>query len=45
MLSENARKVYDYLVEVDGKNVTSTDIADALNLGRKTVDAIVTSAF
>lgn len=45
MLSENARKVYDYLYELDGRNVTSTDIAEALNLGRKTVDAIVTSAF
>ena len=45
MLSENARKIYDYLVEMDGSNVTSSDIADALNLGRKTVDATVTSAF
>ena len=44
-LSENSRKVYDYVKSIDGANVTAADIADATGLGVKQVNGIVTSAF
>ena len=44
-LSENSRKVFDYVKEINGANVTAADIASALELTDKQVNGIVTSAF
>ena len=44
-LSENSRKVFDYVKENDGKQFTAADIADALGLEVKSVNGIVTAAF
>lgn len=44
-LSENSRKVFDYVKENDGKQFTAADIADALGLDVKSVNGIVTAAF
>lgn len=39
------RKVFDYLKELDGKNVIAATIAEDLGLDVKQVNGIVTSAF
>lgn len=44
-LSENSRKVFDYVKGVNGADVTAQDIADATGLGVRQVNGIVTSAF
>ena len=43
-MSENARKVLDFLKANDGEDITAQDIADALELAKRSVDGIVTSA-
>ena len=43
-MSENSRKVLNYLKEINGANVTSADVADALGLEKRQVDGIFTSA-
>ena len=43
-MKENSVKVLNYLKEVNGSNVTSADVADALGLEKKQVDGIFTSA-
>lgn len=45
MLKENSRKVFDYVKANDGDNFTAEDIANALDLGVRSVNGIVTSAF
>lgn len=42
-MTENTRKVFDYLKTIGDNNVTSADIAEALNIPKKSVDGIVTS--
>jgi DNA-binding MarR family transcriptional regulator len=42
-MSEKTVKVLNYLKEIDGENVTAADIADALDMEKKSVDGIVTS--
>ena len=42
-MSEKTVKVLNYLKEIDGSNVTAADIADALDMEKKSVDGIVTS--
>lgn len=42
MISENSKAVIDYLRTVNDKNVTSADVAEALNLPKKTVDGCFT---
>lgn len=42
-MTENTRKVFDYLKTIGDANVTSTDIAEALDIPKKSVDGIVTS--
>lgn len=42
-MSEKTQAVLAYLKEIDGENVTSADIAEALNYEKKSVDGIVTS--
>lgn len=44
-MSENSRKVYDYVKSVDGQNVTAADIAEATGLEIRSVNGVVTSAF
>lgn len=42
-LSENSIKVVNYLKDVHGKNVTSADVAEALDLGKSTVNGVFTA--
>lgn len=44
-MSENSRKVFDYMVSIGDKNVTANDIATALGLSPKSVNGIITQAF
>ena len=44
-LSENSRKVFDYVKENDGEKMTAADIARETGLGIKTVNGVVTAAF
>lgn len=43
-MKENSRKVLDYLKSVNGQNVTSADVAEALGFEKRSVDGIFTSA-
>lgn len=43
-MKENTRKVFDYLKENDGKDLTAADVADTLGLEKRQVDGIFTSA-
>ena len=43
-MKENSKKVLNYLKEVNGQDVTSADVADALGLEKRSVDGIFTSA-
>ena len=43
-MKENSRKVFDYLKQINGANVTAEDVAKALGLDKKSVDGIFTSA-
>ena len=42
-MSEKTASVLEYLKGINGANVTSADIADALGMEKKSVDGIVTS--
>jgi len=42
-MKENSVKVLNYLKEVAGQNVTSNDVAAALELDRRTVDGCFTA--
>ena len=42
-VSEKSLVVLNYLKDNAGQKMTSADIADALNMGKKTVDGVVTS--
>ena len=44
-MTENSRKVFDYVKSIGDKDVTANDIADALGLTSRQVNGIVTSAF
>ena len=43
-MKENSKKVLNYLKEVNGKQVTAADVAEALGLEKRSVDGIFTSA-
>ena len=43
-MKENSKKVLEYLKKVNGQDVTSGDVADALGLEKRQVDGIFTSA-
>lgn len=45
VLKENSRKVFDYVKNVNGENITAADIATATGLEVRQVNGIVTSAF
>ena len=42
-MSENTKKILMYLRENDGADLTSADIAEALDIPKKSVDGAVTS--
>ena len=42
-MSEKTQKVLNYLKEIGDTNVTSADIAEALDMEKRSVDGIVTS--
>lgn len=44
MMKENSKKVFSYLKEVNGAEVTAADVAEALGLEKRQVDGIFTSA-
>ena len=44
MMSENSAKVLNYLKGKNGVDLTSEDVAEALDLSKRTVDGIFTSA-
>lgn len=44
-MTENSRKVFDYVKSIGDTDVTANDIADALGLTSRQVNGIVTSAF
>lgn len=43
-MSDNSKKIFNYLKEINGEQVTAADVATALNLPKKTVDGAFTSA-
>lgn len=43
-MKENSKNVLNYLKSVNGQNVTSADVAEALGLEKRQVDGIFTSA-
>jgi hypothetical protein len=43
-MKENSKKVLNYLKEINGENVTAADVASALDLEKRSVDGIFTSA-
>jgi len=43
-MKENSKKVLEYLKKVNGQDVTSGDVAEALGLEKRQVDGIFTSA-
>ena len=45
MLKENSLKVFNYVKENDGKNMTAADIAEGTGLEVRQVNGIATSAF
>lgn len=42
-MTENSRKVLDYLKQVNGADVTAQDVASALGLEKRSVDGIFTA--
>jgi len=44
-LKPNSKKVFNYVKEHDGENMTAADIAEGTGLEVKSVNGIVTSAF
>lgn len=42
-MSENSRKVFEYLKSVKGKDVTSADVAEALGMEKRSVDGTFTA--
>lgn len=43
-ISENSRKVLEYLKSINGADVTSADVAKQLGMEKRTVDGCFTSA-
>ena len=43
-MSENSKKIFEYLQGIGDENVTAADVAAALDLPKKTVDGAFTSA-
>ena len=45
MLKDNSKLVFNFVKQHDGEDFTAQDIADAINLGVRQVNGIITSAF
>lgn len=45
VMKENTRKVFDFLKAHNNEDLTAADVADALELEKRQVDGIFTSAF
>ena len=43
-MSENSRKVFEYLKKMNGTDLTSADVAEALGLQKRQVDGSFTTA-
>lgn len=43
-MSENSKKVLNYLKEIHGAEVTAADVAEVLSMEKRSVDGIFTSA-
>jgi hypothetical protein len=43
-MKENSKKVLNYLKSINGAQVTAQDVADALDIPKRSVDGIFTSA-
>jgi hypothetical protein len=43
-MSENSKKIFEYLKSINGANVTAADVATTLGLEKRTVDGAFTSA-
>ena len=43
-MSENSKKVLNYMKEINGADVTAADVAAALGLEKRQIDGIFTSA-
>ena len=43
-MMENSKKVLNYLMGINGADVTAADVAEALGLEKRSVDGIFTSA-
>ena len=43
-MKENSKSVLNYLMEINGENVTAADVAATLGLEKRSVDGIFTSA-
>lgn len=43
-MKENSKKVFNYLKQINGTDVTAADVAEALGLEKRSVDGIFTSA-
>ncbi len=45
MLKDNSKLVFNFVKQHDGEDFTAQDIADAIGLGVRQVNGIITSAF
>ena len=43
-MSENSKRILNYLKEVNGQNVTAADVAEALDLKKSSVEGSFTAA-
>lgn len=43
-MKPNSKKVWEYLKEINGENVTAADVAAELGMEKRSVDGIFTSA-
>lgn len=42
-LKENSKKVFNYVKEMDGKNITAADVAEAIGLTTSSVNGSITA--
>ena len=42
-MTENSKKVFDYVKSMEGKDITAADIAEATGLAPKSVNGVITA--
>ncbi len=42
-MKENTKKVFRYVESMDGENITAADVADAVGIGLRSANGIITS--